>query len=394
MQTLDQMAQLKATRLNKGRPLIQADPDGWDNRFTLNPTAHYLERSPKNDRLIVGLLGECNMRDPMLRDGVVAVYYRGIPKDRPGEPSCRSSVGLALFTPGLRLIKRFTHPVLSPADDPNGDDFNGVEDQRITRIGDTFYLIYCGFVKLPHGQYKVQVCMAESDDMLNWRKLGPVKGNVNRSPNKDAVLLPDPVGGQYIMFHRPCVGRQSDFSISLAVSDSPTGEWTDCGTVMRAIRHPRYTESWVGMGSTPIRIEDGIYLADYHTGNYLASGERDYFANYATLDFSKFDPRRPEAVVTCRCEGLVFPETRYEICSPWPHSRTLNCVFPCGSYEFNDDIYLIYGGADAYVLGAKMSKHDLLCHTESARQCRGLHTWSCPPLSDNSFITHADSYCR
>lgn len=233
---------LNVVRLNSGKPIIEADPNSWDSRFTLNPTALHIGRSPKNDGLIKGLLGEGCLNNPLLKDGVVAIYYRGIPDDQPGLPSCRSSVGLAVFTPKLQLLKRFSYPVLSPTNDPDGYDYNGVEDQRITRIGDTFYLVYCGFLWKPNDRSTVQICMAESTDMLNWKKLGPVAGDVNQWPNKDAVIMSEPVDGRYIMLHRPSKGQQSDFSIHLAVSDSPTGEWMDCGPVMSAVRHPRYVE--------------------------------------------------------------------------------------------------------------------------------------------------------
>jgi len=372
-----QSSGLSFSRLHGGQPIIQADPHGWDNRFTLNPTSLYLERSEVNDRLIRNILGQECFTDPSLSHGVVIVYYRGVSQDVPGFPSCRSSVGMAIFTPELVLLKRLDEPVLCPTDDPWGFDFNGVEDQRITRIGDTFYLVYCGFVRRPNGRASVQVCMAESTDLVNWTKLGPLKGDVNRCANKDAVLMAEPVNGRYIMFHRPCCGCQSDFSVSLAVSDSPMGEWKDCGRVMSAVRHPRYAESWVGMGSAPIKIEEGIYLADYHTGNYLPSMARDYFANYAVLNFNNLDLNRPASIVESRCEAVLFPETPYEVNSPWPGAGNLNCVFPCGSYEFNGDLYLVYGGADAYVLAAKVNKDELIQFSNQANKCPSSHLWAC-----------------
>lgn len=370
------------TRLNRGEPIIQADPDGWDNRFTLNPTALYLERSPGNDTLIHGLLNGHSLDDPLLQDGVVVIYYRGIPKDVPGLPCCRSSVGLSVFTPDLHFIRRLPYPVLTPSDNTSDYDYSGVEDQRITRIGDTFYLLYCGFVTYPNGGYKAQICMAASLDLLNWEKLGPVAGDVNDCPNKDAALLPQPVNGNYIMLHRPSAGQQSDFCISLAVSDSPIGVWRDCGSIMKAVQHPMYVESWVGIGSTPIHLGDNVYLADYHTGNYLESGARDYFANYALLDFRKFDTEYPERIVEWRTEAVLIPETNYELKSPWPHEKTLNCVFPCGSYEFNGDIYLIYGGADAYVLAARLNKEDLLGHRKGIFSDSNRHVWAADYLRE------------
>jgi predicted GH43/DUF377 family glycosyl hydrolase len=370
------LIELNVVRVNGGRPLIEADPCGWDSRFTLNPTALFLKRSETNDRLIAGLLSEHSLNDPLLKDGVVAIFYRGVPIDNNDSCRFRSSVGCAVFTPDFRLLRRFARPVLSPSDDMDGYDFDGVEDQRITRIGDKFYLTYCGFVE--NSLRKVQICMAESDDLVNWNKLGPVEGDLNRYPNKNAALLGRQIDGRYFMFHRPSWGRQSDFGVSLAISDSPTGVWKDCGSMMCAVRHPRYAESWIGMGSAPIEIENGVFLANYHTGNFYRDGARDYFASFAILDFRDFDPRRPDLVVESRFDAVLFPETRHEVESPWPHSNHLNCIFPCGSYEYRDYIYVIYGGADAYVLAAKVSKQELIERSLEIRRSGLRHAWAIP----------------
>ena len=363
---------LNIERLNNAMPLIKANPRGWDNGFTLNPTAVRLERSLQNDRIIHRILGKKPSSDPKLRDGIVAVLYRGIPNYVNGLPSLRSSVGMAVFTPELKLIKRYTYPVVFPTDDPTSCDYNGVEDQRVTRIGDMFYMTYCGFNPNLSKDQDIHICMAKSRDLVHWTKLGPVNGNINDIPNKDAVLFPKPVNGHYLMLHRPCVGGQGNMGISLAISDSPTGRWKDIGTIIKPFRHPGYTASWLGAGSTPISIGNNCFLCDYHTGNYYATGERDYFANYSLIDFNKFDINNPEAIVQSRSEALLVPETQYERNSPWPHEKTLNCVFPCGSYIYNEDIILVYGGADAYVLAAKVNKNDLLAHLDGVKINRNI----------------------
>lgn len=355
---------LNVERLNHGLPLISADPDGWDDGFTLNPTAVRLERSPRNDELISGILTRYRLDNPKLRDGVVVVFYRGIPKEVPGRPTLRSSVGLAVFTPEFELLERFAYPVVVPSDDPMGYDYNGVEDQRVTRVGDTFYMVYCGYNPNFPIEHNIHICMAESRDLVHWTKLGPVHGNVNDYPNKDAVILPEKVNGKYAMLHRPMVGRQGDFNIAIAFSDSPIGPWQDHGTIMRAAPDPRYRISWLGAGSAPIPLGNNRYLADYHIGNYYATGERDYAAGYAILNFDRFDPSKPESVVESRCECILEPETAYELHSPWPHSKNLNCVFPAGSCEYAGDVIMLYGGADAYVLGARFKKDELVSYLE------------------------------
>lgn len=375
-QLIDNRVVVDVVRVNNGEPIIQANPSGWDNRFTLNPTALYLERSKSNDRLITGLLNKQSLSDPRLSEGVVVIFYRGIPNDLEDSRRLRSSVGCAVFTPDLQILRRFAYPVLSPSDDPDACDYDGVEDQRVTRIGDRFYMTYCGLSI--RDTVKVQVCMAESDDLVNWRKLGLVKGDLNRFANKNAVLLPKPISDKYVMFHRPCTGRQCDFSVSLALSDSPTGVWRDCGTMMSAVRHPRYHESWVGMGATPMEIAEDVFLAVYHTGNYLNDGSRDYFASFAVLNFRDLDPRHLDRIVESRIDGVIFPETSHEVESPWPNSNHLNCIFPCGSYEYKGDVYIIYGGADAYVLAAKVSKDELLALNSEITRAGRQHVWAVP----------------
>lgn len=356
---------LNVERVNDGMPLIAPDPERWDSGFTLNPTTVRLERSPKNDKIIEGLLGRQAFDDPRLSDGVIAVFYRGIPREAPGQPPLRSSVGLAIFTSELELVERLAHPVVVPTDDPTGCDYNGVEDQRITRIGDTFYMMYCGYNPNLPIVHNIHICMAMSTDLIHWAKLGPVWGSVNDYPNKDAVILPEQVGGKYAMLHRPMVGRQVNFSIALAVSDSPTGEWQNVGPVMKAVQDPRYALSWLGAGSAPLPLGDNRYLADYHIGNYYATGERDYSAGFAILNFNRFDEQRPETILEARCDCVIEPETPYEVNSPWPHPRNLNCIFPAGSCEHKDNVILLYGGADAYVLGARINKNELIAHLES-----------------------------
>ena len=358
---------LNVERMNSGMPLISADPNGWDNGFTLNPTAIYLKRSQKNDLLIENLLGIHPSGDYRLADGAVAVFYRGIPKETHGLSALRSSVGLAVFTPDMELLKRFSYPVMCPTNDPMGYDYNGVEDQRVTQIGDAFYMVYCGFNPNLPIEHNIHICMAISYDLLNWTKLGPVSGSVNDVPNKDAVLFPEPVNGRYLMLHRPCVGDQGSLSISLAVSDTPTGNWRDLGPIMKPVRHSNYACSWLGAGSAPIPLGNNRFLCDYHTGNYYFNGERDYFASYTILNFNHFEKGHPEAVVEGRCEGILVPETAYEMNSPWPHDKNLNCVFPCGSYERGGDIVLVYGGADAYVLAAKLNRYELLAQLDATR---------------------------
>jgi predicted GH43/DUF377 family glycosyl hydrolase len=260
---------IEVERLCGGEPIVAPTGEGWESGHTYNAAAVRL--GPADAALMAGLLGP-GVTPPA--EGLVAVFYRAQPRYSPGFRSPRSAIGLALFTPTFAPLRRFSEPVLCPTEDPHGYDYDGVEDPRVTRLGEIFYLVYCGYTLLPSGRSAMQVCLARSRDLLHWEKLGPVRGEVNCSANKDGVLFPEPVNGHYLLLHRPMVGDPSRFAIELAISDSPEGEWRNCGPILRSPGHPRCRVSWVGAGSVPLPLGDGRYLVIYHTGNRLREGGR------------------------------------------------------------------------------------------------------------------------
>src|SRR6266568_5037879 len=70
----------------------------------------------------------------------------------------------------------------------------GVEDPRITRIGDTFYFTYVAVSR--HG---VATALASTKDFKSFQR----HGIIFCPENKDVVLFPEKIAGQYYAFHRP-----------------------------------------------------------------------------------------------------------------------------------------------------------------------------------------------
>jgi predicted GH43/DUF377 family glycosyl hydrolase len=250
--------------------------------------------------------------------------------------------------------------VVRPGERPEDPDYLGVEDPRITRIGDMFYMVYCGAADFPEGgNWKADVCIARSADLLHWEKRGAVTGSVNRASNKDGVLFPEQIDGQYYLLHRPMVGRLSDLHICLAGSRSLDGPWMDYGPILRTPSAPDCRESWLGAGAVPIPLGGARWLEIYHTGNYLTSGEKVYPLDAAVLDFGRVLLDGPEALVESRLERILVPETDWEIKAPFSDSVS-NVVFTCGAYEYGPDLYITYGGGDTYIMAARLNKQALL----------------------------------
>jgi predicted GH43/DUF377 family glycosyl hydrolase len=348
---------LTIERLNGGRPILAPTAHWWESGVTFNSAAVYLPRSAQNDPLIAGLLSPDALHDPALADGVVAAHYRARPAHDPGRPLTRSSTGLAVFTPDTgRLLLRRDEPVLAPSE---GVDELGIEDPRITRLGDDFYMAYCGVSPRAAGKWKASVCLARSRDLLAWEKLGAVDGPLNNYNNKDGVLFPEPLDGHYLLLHRPMHGPMGHWTMHLAISDHPTGPWHDCGPLLPAATHPASRTSWTGAGAVPIPLGGQRYLVLYHTGNMLRDGRREYDLDACLVDLDLFDPYCPSRIVTARVDRMMVPETDCEINGPFPDS-VANVLFACGAYVYRDDLYLLYGGGDTYVMSARLPLDMLL----------------------------------
>ena len=78
--------------------------------------------------------------------------------------------------------------MLSPETDYEKD--GGVEDPRLVKFGDTFYLTYTGYNKKD-----AQLCLATSKDLLHWQRRGVIlpayKGHWNVGWTKSGAIVPE-----------------------------------------------------------------------------------------------------------------------------------------------------------------------------------------------------------
>ena len=241
----------------------------------------------------------------------------------------------------------------------DGDDVLGVEDPRITRIGDTFYMIYCGLRKDPETIYFTQLCAARSKDLLHWEKLGPMSGDIEQAPEQGWRPVPGHVRRKILAVAPSVVGRAGAQGLCDASGGERTAgrEWRDLGQIMRSFPNPRFEESWIGAGSVPIPAGDGRYIMIYHTGNSKPDGMMEYDLDAALLDLRKAGSDLG-SVVRGRIEHFMVPETPEELASQ-SSLQVQNVLFACGSYEYGDHLYIIYGGADTYLLAARVRTAEL-----------------------------------
>lgn len=230
----------------------------------------------------------------------------------------------------------------------------GVEDPRITRVGDTYYIAHTGFS--PSGPL---VVLAETDDFrsYNVRSVAPPE-------DKNAALFPVKFDGRWALVHRPVVSAAHGLASNIWISFSPDlVHWGDHRLVIESRRTGNWDREKVGLGPPPLETPQG-WLVMFHGVRNTAAGAL-YRAGLALLDLH--DPTK----VLARSDEWVFgPEALYELQGDVP-----GVVFPTGWVPSGEGgIRLFYGAADSTVSTATAVVADLVAFVLSHCVCGDEHT--------------------
>ncbi len=339
----------KVHRLNNCNPIVQkVSSHPWENKVTFNPACVFVEDRPELDAIIAGLPFSHEVKRMLSAERALCfLLYRAQGTKTESQDYTHSSIGLAILSPDLKVLARHTEPVILP--DMEYDNL-GVEDGRITKVGDKYVMMYCAYGS---GQPKnnIRIAIASTVDFLHWEKHGLLKGDLNAIDNKNAMLFPGRVNGKYLMLHRPMEGKDA-MSIHWAEADDIFGEWSSRGSLMKPIPNAAFVDTWIGGGSPPLMLPDGRFLIIYHIGNRKADGVREY-----DLGIAIGDPSQSEFIVK-RNEPLLRPEFHAETTGD-AELGVNNVVFICGAFFSHGDLFFPYAGADSVVLAGKIPKSEI-----------------------------------
>jgi predicted GH43/DUF377 family glycosyl hydrolase len=231
---------------------------------------------------------------------------------------------------------------------PEVDTFEehwGIEDPRITKVGDEYFVVYTGFSRAGP-----LVCLAKTRDFVHWER----NGVLMPPEDKDAALFPTTFGDRWALIHRPAP-VMGGLGAHIWMSFSPDlHHWGDARVVLPARRGGWWDANAVGLGPPPLLTTLG-WLVCYHGVRVTASGSI-YRIGLALLD--RDDPTK---MLARGNEWLLGPQEPYEQGGDVP-----GVVFPCGWILRDDDdtLHLYYGAADSVVCVAEASLAMLLDHLE------------------------------
>ncbi|MCX6151263.1 MAG: glycoside hydrolase family 130 protein [Ignavibacteriales bacterium] len=252
-------------------------------------------------------------------------------------PNGRSAFVKAISNDGYKFDVD-DHPTLLPSDHKEWGAYVewGIEDARITKIGNSYFITYTGYSK-----YMPLVMLAETKDFIHFT----IHGSISEPSNKDCALFPEKVGGVYWKVDRPTAEHRKDIWISKSTDLLHWGGF-------KVLLEPEYG-TWendkIGSSSQPVKTKDG-WLMLYHgvRGFGISS---TYRLGVVLLELDK-----PWLVKGKSQEPILIPEFDYERIGD-----VNNVVFSSGwIFEDNGDVKIYYSGADTNICLAETSVDYLL----------------------------------
>jgi len=320
------------------------------------------------------------MNPAAIREGNhVHLFYRAVSKGN------YSSIGYCKLDGPIKLVGRNDTPVLFPQFEY---ELQGVEDPRITKIDDLYYLTYTAFngtnalgalatskdlrVFEKHGLIVPQLTYAE------FKHLAECKGVLNEKYarynndnhhalkehkknliwDKNVVFFPRRINSKLCFLHR--IRPDIQLAACNELNELTKDYWDNYFLrldehIVLAPKH-KHEVSYLGGGCPPIETAYG-WLLIYHGVHDTTKGYV-YSACVALLDID--DPTKEIARLPY---PLFKPDYDWEL-----KGEVNNVCFPTGAVLFDDMLYIYYGAADERIacvsLSLSLLLKELLVYTE------------------------------
>jgi predicted GH43/DUF377 family glycosyl hydrolase len=200
----------------------------------------------------------------------------------------------------------------------------GVEDPRICKIDDSYYITYSAYSK--HG---VRIALAKTKDFNSIEKIS----FITTTDYRNLVLFPEKFKDKYVRIDRPH-SKISPWSMWISYSPDLI-HWGDSELIIKPVQY-HWDEMKIGPGATPFKTEEG-WLNIYHGVFPTMSG------SVYRLGVALHDLDNPAKIIGVADNWILQPEDEWEITG-----YVSNVVFTCGAVPENDGTIKIYwGGADS-----------------------------------------------
>lgn len=303
-------------------------------------------------------------------DGVIHMFYRAV------KAGNYSSIGYCRLSSPTVVSERFEIPVLFPHFDYES---HGVEDPRIVKIEDTYYMTYTAYNGI-----NALGALATSKDLIHFEKQGILvpqytfeefsrlaeakseinqkyhryneewKGNTQDTHrlvwDKNVIFFPRKINGKFCFLHR--IKPDIQF-VSIKDLDELTPLFWEnyfFNLENKIVLTAKYKHevSYIGGGCPPIETKEG-WLLIYHSVYDTIDGYV-YVACAALLDINN-----PQIEIGRLSYPLFEPERLWE-----QKGEVDNVCFPTGAIVKDDKLFIYYGAADERIACASLILSELI----------------------------------
>lgn len=328
----------------------------WDMRIARHPDNPIVIPGKWDWRRVATFNPACILDN----DGRFYLFERACVSLRP----LKCSVGLLVSDDGFHFEHVCDEPVFTP--DQLGFPLGTVEDPRVVKMGDTYYMTFahrpfnyhCNPTGIAEPEYVPQKGafqegvnntrsgIAVSKDMREWEHLGWI--TPPEVDDRDNVLFPEKIGGRFAMLRRPMTWFGEEYGCSgPAMWLSYSGDlssWTEPELI--AGPENDWEGGKIGAAAPPLRTSEG-WLTLYHG----VDENTVYRVGIMLLDLD--DPTK----VLARCpHHIMEPQAYYEkvgLIIP-------NVIFPTGNVIKNGLLYIYYGCTDTCISVATVPVDEVL----------------------------------
>lgn len=231
-------------------------------------------------------------------------------------------------------------------------DQYGVEDPRIAKVGDTYYIFYTSIAKpldQPDAGDGIRIAMASTKDFKTFTKHGVVgpdrrskAGIVFESAGALHFLWKDEAQHERTMLTKLPAGF--DIADKAAWNKLWQGRDVEQDQLLGAQKNA-HEGLGVEPGAPPVEVPEGLLLA-------YSSISSDFKWTISLLLLDKNDPSK---IIAKSDKPFLVPEEDYEI-----KGDVNNVVFPCGALVDKGRLYVYYGGADTVCAAASESMENVM----------------------------------
>lgn len=328
-----------------GNPILSPNPaNWWEDLAVFNPAVHY---------------------DPDSRDFIM--LYRAAES----HPDYKCYFGMARSKDGFHFDRVSNEPTFNISIE--GFDGATIQDPRIIRIGDWYYVTYAAR-HFPFGQFWVPggrdaylkpdvppefphylktnatlTGLAMTRDFRHWIRAGWLTDPL--LDDRDVILFPEKINGQWAMLRRPLewIGPKygTDQACAwISFADDLMGLANAPAKMVIKNKFPWEVHK-MGFNTPPIKTPHGWFVI------YHAVGADKFYRLGAVL----LDLNDPSKVLHRTPDWLMQPEEDYEI-----EGFYRGVCFPCGAVVKDDTLFVYYGGGDKYCAVATCNWSEMIQH--------------------------------